>query len=111
MKKFLQKKLMELFHIINLIIFLIIYSPVYIKMRMNYFFDKSITKNVIYSNFRKRNNLHIYNTNNKIKKIIIYCHGGAWGYGDKNEFHNLAKNFQNLNYLTVLINYSLYPNV
>jgi acetyl esterase/lipase len=85
--------------------------PFGIKFIWNYYFDKSISKNIQYSNKSQRNTLDIYKSTEKNSKLLIFYHGGAWKSGTKLFYYNLAKTFQQQNITTIMVNFRLYPEV
>lgn len=49
--------------------------------------------------------------NNESKKypVVVFVHGGAWGFGEKTQYYEVGKTIQSNNMICVVANYTLYP--
>ncbi|ORX75770.1 alpha/beta-hydrolase [Anaeromyces robustus] len=71
--------------------------------------DYSIRENILYN---EQNKLDVYyDKNNGNKPVIIYIHGGYWYEGDKEEDSRIGTLLQTHDYVVVIPNYRLYPEV
>jgi len=89
----------------------VVVSGVFVKREGNY--DFAIDENLVYGE-KNGNVLDIYYDKNHLedlKPVIIYLHGGFWYGGDKNDDRAIGTIIQNQNYIAVLPNYRLYPQV
>eukprot|EP01132_Coremiostelium_polycephalum_P005979 gene5979-7450_t len=71
-------------------------------------------KNVRYSEKRERNVMDIYIPSDLSKQpaskpVILYMHGGSWGFGDKIQYILLGKQLSEMGVVLVAMNYTLYP--
>jgi len=71
--------------------------------------DYSIHQNILYNDQSK---LDIYyDKNNGDKPVVIYIHGGYWCEGDKDDDSKIGTLLQTNDYVVVIPNYRLYPEV
>lgn len=103
---------MKLFYLSSFIATLaVVVSGVFVKRDGDY--DFAVKENIKYGD-HAANVLDVYYDKNHLtdlKPVIIYLHGGFWHEGDKNDDHVIGTTIQNQNYIAVLPNYRLYPEV
>ncbi len=63
------------------------------------------------SNPRQRLDLYTPVTRPLHDTVVVFVHGGAWDNGDKNQYLFVGQAFTSLDYITVIPNYRLYPQV
>ncbi|MBA2710971.1 MAG: alpha/beta hydrolase [Tatlockia sp.] len=72
----------------------------------------SVHYNIAYG-ANPRQTLDIYVPEKLIKPFttIVYFYGGSWQFGDKNMYRFLGQAFASKGFITVIVNYRLYPEV
>jgi acetyl esterase/lipase len=65
-----------------------------------------------YDTQNERNRLDVYySKTNSLRDVLVFVHGGAWESGSKDTYKYLGQNFVRKGLVTVIINYSLSPNL
>jgi len=103
---------MKLFYFSSFIATLaVVVSGVLVKRDGDY--DFAVKENIKYGE-KDANVLDVYYDKKHLtdlKPVIIYLHGGFWYGGDKNDDRVIGTTIQNQNYIAVLPNYRLFPEV
>ncbi|KYR01069.1 hypothetical protein DLAC_02163 [Tieghemostelium lacteum] len=88
-----------------------------VKSIAYYFFThkkNSLFKDISYHS-KPRNQMDIYSPVGAVDKsekkpVLIFVHGGTWAYGFKLQYILLGKLLSQVGIVTVILNYTLYPN-
>lgn len=79
------------------------------------FFVKHVSYAVDAQAAKHRNFLDIYPVPVHVERLVlrplvVFVHGGAWGWGGKEDHHLVGRTLQELGFAAVLPNYSLHPH-
>lgn len=67
-------------------------------------------KNNIKYGTHSRHMLDVYYHDEKdVRPVLFFVHGGSWMTGNKDMYTQLAENFYDIGFVSVIINYRLYP--
>lgn len=72
----------------------------------------SVYENITYgTNLRQKLDIYVPNKLPASPTTLIYFYGGSWQFGDKNMYRFLGQAFASKGFITVVVNYRLYPEV
>jgi len=57
---------------------------------------------------RERNNLDVY-PQDEPSPVVVFIHGGAWGFNSKFDHHLVARKLQSIGFVVIIPDYSKYP--
>lgn len=78
--------------------------------RLNH--QSKVVKDISYGKLtRQKLDLYLPKNGNTDLPVLLFIHGGSWQFGAKEDYYFLGKRFAEKGFVTVILNYRLYPHV